>query len=311
MRIDKIVEIRSELGAGTRGASLGVDALKIASLKKDKDFFKTLPTIRVKDDNHLLYEPEKTRSAKYIRGLEKQFKRSSKAIKKALGKDNRILVVSGDHGSAGGVIAGIKMAVLEATLGIVWIDAHADLHTPFTSPSGNVHGMPLATALDEDNLEMQQNDPSKETRSYWEKLKGTGKIRPKVRPEHIVFLGLRDFEPAEAHLIEKYNIYHKNVLQMREAGIEAACRQAMAQLKDCDLLYVSFDVDSMDPTVSRGTGTPVPEGFQPDEIVQMLTLLTQDPRTRILEVTEINPLLDQGNTMAEVAFDVLWEVTED
>lgn len=311
MRIDRIVEIRSEIGAGTRGASLGVDALKIASLKKDKDFFKTIPTIRVKDDNHLLYEPERTRSAKWIRGLERQFKRSSKAVKKALAKDHKVLVVSGDHGSAGGLIAGIKMAHPKSRLGIIWIDAHADLHTPYTTPSGNLHGMPLATALAEDNLDMKRNEPSQDTIIYWEKLKLTGRIRPKVEPEHLVFLGLRDFEKEEAHIIDTHNIMHYNVPQIREMSIEKACEQALAQLKDCDMLYVSFDVDSLDPSISRGTGTPVPEGFQPDEVIQMLTTFTNDPRTRILEITEINPLLDDTNKMAEVAFDILWEIVDD
>lgn len=311
MHIDRIVEIRSEIGAGTRGASLGVDAIKIASLKKDKDFFKTIPTIRVKDDNHLLYEPEKTRSAKWIRGLERQFKRSSKAVKKALGKDSTILVVSGDHGSAGGLIAGIKMAHPTAKLGIIWIDAHADLHTPYTTPSGNLHGMPLATALAEDNLDMQQNKPSEETKIYWEKLKHIGRIKPKLDPQNLVFLGLRDYEKEEAHLIEKHNILHWNVPQIRDMGIEEACNRSLAQLADCDLLYVSFDVDSLDPSVSQGTGTPVPDGFQPEEVIQMLRIFTSDKRTRVLEITEINPLLDSGNTMAEVAFDILWEIVDD
>ncbi len=311
MHIDRIVEIRSEIGAGTRGASLGVDAIKIASLKKDKDFFKTIPTIRVKDDNHLLYEPEKTRSAKWIRGLERQFKRSSKAVKKALGNDSTILVVSGDHGSAGGLIAGIKMAHPTAKLGIIWIDAHADLHTPYTTPSGNLHGMPLATALAEDNLDMQQNKPSEETKIYWEKLKLIGRIKPKLDPQNLVFLGLRDYEKEEAHLIEKHNILHWNVPQIRDMGIEEACNRSLAQLADCDLLYVSFDVDSLDPSVSQGTGTPVPDGFQPEEVIQMLRMFTSDKRTRVLEITEINPLLDSGNTMAEVAFDILWEIVDD
>lgn len=311
MHIDRIVEIRSEIGAGTRGASLGVDAIKIASLKKDKDFFKTIPTTRVKDDNHLLYEPEKTRSAKWIRGLERQFKRSSKAVKKALGKDNNILVVSGDHGSAGGLIAGIKMAHPTAKLGIIWIDAHADLHTPYTTPSGNLHGMPLATALAEDNLDMQQNKPSEETKIYWEKLKLIGRTKPKLEPQNLIFLGLRDYEKEEAHLIEKHNILHWNVSQIRDMGIEEACKRSLSQLTDCDILYVSFDVDSLDPSISRGTGTPVPEGFQPEEVIQMLHIFTSDKRTRVLEITEINPLLDTGNTMAEVAFDILWEIVDD
>lgn len=311
MRVDKIVEIRSELGAGTRGASLGVDALKIASLHKDKSFFKVVPTIKVKDDNDLLYEPEVTRNAKWIRGLEHQFKRSSKAVKKALGKNNNILVVSGDHGSAGGLIAGIKMARPQSTLGVIWIDAHADLHTPYTTPSGNLHGMPLATALAIDNEEMKRNDPSEEAIIYWEKLKLTGRIRPKIQPEHLVFLGLRDFEAEEKHIIDQHNIFWMDVDAIRKKGLAATCAATLEHLKECDLLFVSFDVDSLDPEVCSGTGTPVPGGFMFDEVVQLLTCFTGDKRTRILEITEINPLLDTGNQTAAVAFDILWEIVDD
>lgn len=311
MRIDKVVEIRSEIGAGTRGASLGVDALKIASLHKDKSFFKMVPSIRVKDDNHLLYEPEVTRNAKWIRGLERMFKRSSKAIKKALGKDNRILVLSGDHGSAGGLIAGIRMAAPNKELGVIWIDAHADLHTPYTTPSGNLHGMPLATALAMDNLDMRRNNPSKDAIMHWEKLKLTGRMRPKIKPDHLVFLGLRDFEAEEQHIIDTHHIMHRSVLDIRKAGIEAICKATLEQLKDCGILYVSFDVDSLDPSVSQGTGTPVSDGFMPQEIIQLLTCFGSDPRTRVLEITEINPLLDNHNAMAETVFDILWEVVDD
>lgn len=311
MIIDRIVEIRSEIGAGTRGASLGVDALKIASLHKDKSFFRTIPSIRVKDNNHLLYEPEETRNAKWIRGLEQVFKWSSKAVKKSLGKDNRVLVITGDHGSAGGIIAGIKMAEPEKELGVIWIDAHADLHTPYTTPSGNMHGMPLATALAIDNLEMKRNEPSKDAIMHWEKMKLTGRIRPKVKPENLVFLGLRDYEPEEEHIIREYDLMHMSVEEMRAKGMDASGQATLQQLSNCDILFISFDVDSMDPSISRGTGTPVNAGFTKEEVIQLLTCLTNDPRSRCLEITEINPLLDNNNKMAEAAFEILWEIVDD
>lgn len=311
MVIDRIVEIRSEIGAGTRGASLGVDALKIASLHRDKSFFKTIPTSRVKDDNYLLYDEEETKTAKRIKGLEKVFKRSSKAVKKALGKKNRVLVVSGDHGSAGGIISGIKMAEPDKELGVIWIDAHADLHTPYTTPSGNMHGMPLATALAFDNQERRRNNPSAEAIRHWERMKETGGISPKIKPENLVFIGLRDYEPEEEHIIEQNGITHKSVQEVRAEGMTKACNATLEQLKNCDILFISFDVDSMDPSISSGTGTPVKEGFTPQEVIELLTCFGNDPRTRCLEITEINPLLDNHNKMAETAFDILWEIVDD
>lgn len=88
-------------------------------------------------------------------------------------------------------------------MGVIWIDAHADLHSPYTTPSGNMHGMPIACSLGEDNKERQQNRPDDETVEWWEKLKNMGGIFPKINYEDLIFIALRDFEPAEDHLIKR------------------------------------------------------------------------------------------------------------
>src|SRR5204863_2735786 len=111
---------------------------------------------------------------------------------------------SGDHGTSGGTITGIKMAKPNSKLGVIWIDAHADLHTPYTTPSGNMHGMPLAAAIGEDNEDCKVHDLDEKTMKQWEQLKNFGKISPKILPEDIVFISLRDYEKEEKHLIEKY-----------------------------------------------------------------------------------------------------------
>jgi arginase len=112
------------------------------------------------------------------------------------------VVLSGDHSTSGATITGIRMAKPKARLGVIWIDAHADLHTPYTTPSGNVHGMPLAIAINEDNEEYAVHEPDEETRKYWNQLKTMGKIAPKVLPEDIVYISLRDYQKEEKHLIE-------------------------------------------------------------------------------------------------------------
>lgn len=298
----QIIGVTSELGAGTRGASLGLDAMQVASLLYDRSFFKRYPVRRLKTVNDRLYQKSESSYAKRLDGIATMYDRIEKALHQELSKKHLPILISGDHSSAGGTIAGIKKAFPNLRLGVVWVDAHADLHSPYTSPSGNVHGMPLATALHEDNLEMQNNQPSEETIWYWNEMKGSN---PRVRPEDLFFIGVRSTEAPEEALMAKYGIPNLSVEQVRAMGVEAAAKKAQAHLQECDLLYVSFDVDSMDPSVSVGTGTPVPHGFSESEASDLLFALLQDPRLVAFETVEVNPLLDLGgNSMAEAAFRI-------
>lgn len=220
------------------------------------------------------------------------------------------LVLSGDHSNSYGTIAGIKAAYPEKTLGVVWIDAHADIHSPYTSPSGNMHGMPLAMALGIDNLERQINDPTPETIFYWNSLKKLGYDGPKLRPEHLVYVVVRDTEEPEDYLIDKYGIKNFTYDEFVRKGAEAVAYEALDRLRDCDIIYVSFDVDSLDSKFSKGTGTPVEVGLTVQEAKELNYFLLQDPRVVCYEVTEINPTLDTENTMAENAFEILETATE-
>jgi len=170
----KIVEVKSEIGAGTRGSSMGIDAIKIAALDFGSPFFKRFKTVEIPSENHLLLEPVVNDYAKRIKGIYNLNERLAKEIAKILGKEEIPIVLAGDHSSALGTISGIKMAYPDKRLGVIWIDAHADLHSPYTTPSGNMHGMPIACILGEDNKERQQNKPDDETIEYWEKLKELG-----------------------------------------------------------------------------------------------------------------------------------------
>lgn len=305
----RIIENTSEIAAGTRGSGLGTDAVKVASLNKKSNYFKKhlKETVRIKDLNHMLFEDDKSIYAKRIKGLPIIFERVSDVIRKTLKDDFFPLIIGGDHSSAGGTISGIKMAYPEKKLGIVWIDAHADLHSPYTTPSGNMHGMPLAIALATDNKEHQINTPEKETIEYWEKLKHFGNISPKVAAPDIVFISLRDFEAAEGAYIKKHGFLEISTEEVRKEGAEKAVTKTLHHLKNCDLIYISFDVDSMDyEKVSKGTGTPVAKGLYPTEVETILNGLAQDTKTVALEVVEINPCLDnKGNLMAETAFDLI------
>jgi len=187
-------------------------------------------------------------------------------------------------------------------------DAHADLHSPYTSPSGNVHGMPLAAILNEDNKKFDPGDVEEQTAKQWEKLKKVGGIGPKAQPKDLVFIGLRDTEKEEDYLIEKFNITHYPPPLLRQKGMAKVISEIKNEkLKDCDKVYVSFDVDSLDCVeVSYGTGTPVENGLLVNEAKALLKGFMDWEKVIGLEITEINPLLDnKQNKMAETTLDIL------
>lgn len=308
----KIIENTSEIAAGTRGASLGVGALKVASMKADSDYFGRYERFKVASDNDVLFEPTIFRTAKRIDALVNIYQDVSDQVSFILGNGDFPIVLAGDHASAGGTIAGIKKAYPNKRLGVIWIDAHADLHTPYTTPSGNLHGMPLATALNEDNLEEQINEPLPETIEFWGKLKTMGGIAPKVKHEDIVFIGLRDLEKPEENYIEKHGIAVFRVDEVREKGCDRIAELVEKRLSNCDIIYVSFDVDSMDPEiVSRGTGTPAENGITPQEAEKLLDIFASWEKSICFEIVEINPCLDDKvNKMAETAFEILDNFTQ-
>ncbi len=305
----KIVEVKSEIGAGTRGASLGIDAIKIAALDFGSPFFKKYKSIEIPNENHLLLEPVVNDYAKRIKGVYNLNERLANQIKKILLEDELPIVLAGDHSSAIGTIAGIKMAYPDKRLGVIWIDAHADLHSPYTTPSGNMHGMPLACSLAEDNKDRQQNKPDDETIEYWEKLKNLGGIKPKIYYSDLVFIALRDFEPQEEYLIKKNKVRVFTVAEIRKKAVERIAIEALNYLEHCDLIYVSFDVDSMDSRISSVTGTPVPNGITEKEAGNLIYYLMRSKKIVCFEMVEINPTLDRENLMAENAFEILQKAT--
>ena len=305
MKNIKLIEVPSEIGAGTRGASLGVDAIKIAALDFMSNFFIHFPSEKVETENTLLFEPIYSPYAKRIQGVLNMYERISKAVCDSMKNNFFPVILSGDHSNAGGTIAGIKMAKPKSKLGVIWIDAHADLHTPYTTPSGNMHGMPLATAIAEDNEENKVHDLDDKTTKLWNQLKSIGKINQKVLPEDVVFISLRDFEKEEKALIEKYGMKVISTGEVRRNGAENISRKVLRYLSDCTDIYVSFDVDSLDSAISRGTGTPVGNGLREREAEDLISKFMQNRKVCCFEITEVNPTLDKENLMAEIAFNIL------
>ena len=220
------------------------------------------------------------------------------------------LILSGDHSSSIGTMAAIHKHLMGNDFGVIWIDAHADLHTPFTTPSGNVHGMPLAAALGSTNPLNKVNEVDNYTLSNWNKLTKLGFSYPILKSKNLVYLGLRDIENQEKEYIINNSIKNYSVQEIRLKGLENFIGKIIKHFESVKKIYISFDVDSLDPeSVSQGTGTPVKNGFETVEIISIIKSLIKTKKVIALEVSEINPLLDKkGNFMAEKTFDIIKKI---
>lgn len=305
MKNVKLIEVPSEIGAGTRGASLGIEAIKIAALDFMSNFFIHFPSETIPAENKLLHEAIESPYAKRIKGIISMYDKVSKSVSDTIKNNFFPVVLSGDHSIAGATIAGIKMAKPKSKLGVIWIDAHADLHTPYTTPSGNLHGMPVAVSINEDNKESAMHELDAETTKHWNYLKNIGKIAPKVLPEDVVYISLRDFEKEEKHVIDKYGMKVITTKEVRSKGPENIVRAVTRYFSDCSDIYISLDVDSLDSSISKGTGTPVSNGLREREAEDLISKFMQNRKVCCFEITEVNPTLDKENLMAEIAFNIL------
>ena len=302
----KILFNTSEITAGTRGASLGPSAVVTAARDLNDTFFSENIPLELPNENQLLDVPTKFQWAKRIDGLEKVFGHVMTGMSQVYNENKFPFLLSADHGSAAATIAGIKTQYPNKRLGVVWIDAHGDLHTPFTTPSGNMHGMPLAIALNDDNEACKKNDIGEEAGAIWEKLKSKGGVGAKFSSEDLFFIAVRDTEQQEEALMARHNIKNYTVAELRERKWETISKELQTWIDQLDILYISFDVDSMDPDItSYGTGTPVKNGITPDEAREMLNFFANQEKLCCMEFVEVNPCLDDKNTMAEITFDLM------
>jgi arginase len=292
----------SELGAGSRGSSLGPNAILTAARSKKSSLFQNREIRSIEDHNDLLNSSSKYINSKYLDGIYQVFSYISAEVASTFKKGAFPIIIAGDHSSAGGTIAGIASQYPDKKLGVLWIDAHADLHTPFTTPSGNVHGMPVATALGLDNVECKKNEIDNNTYQLWNKLKSNS-----LNPDNLVYIAVRDTEAEENFLMDKFDIKNYTVDEVRKIGVGSLLSILKKKFKDIDCLYVSFDVDSMDPELtSHGTGTPVPHGLTPEEAKELLDGVCKFEKLVALEIVEVNPCLDEKkNKMAEITFELI------
>ena len=302
-----IITCPSELGAGTRGASLGPQALCINAAEQNYPLFEKYRTTTVPTGQVYPYHAH-TKSLSYINEFVELYEQIHKHFKKQLETYDKQLIFTGDHSSAAAFAGTLKDVHPDDHLGIIWIDAHGDLHTPYTTPSGNLHGMPVANLLGYNNEENKVgDDPDSAVIEGWEKLKrlGKGRITPKITPRDIFFVDIRDLEKEEWDLVRQHKIDHTTPQFRKEQGLERVIEMVKNFAARFDHLYISFDVDSLDESLVKGTGTPVPDGLSLEEARLLLQEFWVLPNTKALEVTEINPLRDNENQVARYVNQLL------
>lgn len=307
----QFIEIYSDIGAGKHGTTHGV-AMLSAHCEK---YSPNAPVQRVYA-NHQTHQPKHPK-AKYIESLLPFFEHKlvptvQDCLAQAQQTSHFPVVISGDHSNAIGNLAAFANFYTTAKIGVVWIDAHADLHSVFTTPSGNIHGMPLAVALRLDNLDCQINELSDEVLAQWQAFKGLSKHKLGIASSDVFFLGLRSFEPPEAYLIKEQKMFaysaqgeHIPANDTPKQDLSVILDTLVTRLAQLDAVYVSFDVDALDDSLIPATGTPEPKGYREDEVRQIFECLLALPNVKLFEITEFNPTLDDDQDKHQTIFALL------
>lgn len=197
----------------------------------------------------------------------------------------RVIFLGGDHSISIGTVSGV---VHHEPAGVLWIDAHGDINTPHSSPSGNIHGMSVATLLGDGPPE----------------LTDIGAPGPKLQPEQVVMIGLRDLDPKEQSRLRKGGVGVFTMRQIDELGIASVIYQALQRLQQFKYLHVSLDLDGLDPEIAPGVGTPVPGGLSYREAHLLMEILADSGKVRTMDIVEINPILDDRNRTAKIAVEL-------
>jgi arginase len=288
-----ILGVPLDLGAGRRGTDMGPSAVRIAGLhdqlaKLGFDWedlgdleVPAVETLRIRDPK-----------AKYLPEIARACKDTHKRVLAAMDKGRIPIVLGGDHSAAVGTIAGVAHHFHRhgEQIGLLWVDAHGDVNTPATSPSGNVHGMPLACSLG--------HGPRA--------LTHLGDFAPKVRPSRTVLVGVRDLDAGERAFLAEVGVRCFTMSEIDEKGLRRCMEEAIPLLTSSTAgFHVSFDIDAVDPTHAPGVGTAVPGGLTYREAHLVAEMSARTKLVTSVEVMEVNPVLDEGNRTGRLAMEVI------
>jgi arginase len=277
-----------DLGAGRRGVDMGPSAIRYADLD---DRLGELGIGCADWGNVPTAVAEATASgdpkARFLSQIKETCERIARAVARAVGEDRTPIVLGGDHSIALGTLGG--MASVHGTGGAIWFDAHGDLNTPATTPSGNVHGMPLGAALGRDT----------------ESFASEAWPLPALDPAHVVLVGVRSLDESERAYVRESGIGAYTMSEIDRRGIEPVVREALERVGAASFVHISVDMDVVDPDVAPGVGTPVRGGLSYREAHLAMELVAESGLLSSLEVVEVNPILDRGNETAALAVELV------
>jgi len=284
-----VLGIPLDLGAGRRGVDMGPSALRLAGLS---------PSLRrlghtVQDlGNVQMPVAEALPSKNGLHYAETIAETCRQAFLRVKDTPAHVfpIALGGDHSVSMGSVSGFAQA---GRTGVIWVDAHADLNTPQSSPSGNIHGMPLSHLLGEGDARLLE---------IW----GGGAV---IQPQDLVFIGLRSLDPFERAFVREHGIRAYTMKEIDRRGLATVAEEALEYLADVPRLHVSFDADALDPSLAPGVGTPVPGGLTYREAHLLMELLADSSKVTSLDLVEVNPVLDvknsTGRIMVEMASSLL------
>ena len=288
-----LIGVPMDLGGGRRGVDMGPSALRIAGIERSVRAmgfgFEDLGNVAVEQPES---SQPKNESARFLEEIAASCELLRDRVLAALEAGKFPLVVGGDHSIACGTVAGVStyFARKQQKIGLLWFDAHGDMNTPESSPSGNIHGMPLASCI-----------------GYGlDELTRLGECYPMVDLKNTVAVGVRSLDRNERRIVQETGL---RIITMREVdmrGMHDVMLEALEIVNDGTAgFHVSFDMDGADPSVAPGVGTPVPGGLDFRESHHVMEMAAESERLVSLEVTEINPILDIHNKTAQVAVDLI------
>lgn len=283
----RIIGVPMDLGASRRGTDMGPSALRIAglgaaikrmgyTLELEEDIHVPAMETRSPEDSEARYKPQILSVCTEL----------ATRVKELMDAEEFPLVIGGDHSIAMGTVAGVSAHFRDRgeEMGLLWFDAHGDMNIPGVSPSGNIHGMPLAHLLG-------RGDPD---------MAGILGFSPKLNPDKVVLIGIRDIDAGERKIIRESGIHVFTMRDIDELGMAKVAKKSMEIVTNGTAgFHVSFDVDGCDPSVIPGSGTLVPGGVQYREAHLLLEYCADTQQMKSMEVVELNPFLDQGNVSAE------------
>jgi arginase len=289
----RLIGVPLDLGASRRGVDMGPSALRIAGLGAALRGLgyrvEDLGNVNVPQRETLRVDTVDLPELQAITGVCRELAAMTADTVRLGGFP---LVLGGDHSLAAGSVAGVATALAEREqrLGLIWLDAHADINTPSTSATGNVHGMPVAHLLG-------HGDPD---------FSSLASIRPAVRAEHVAMVGLRDLDPPEQDAIRRLGIAAYTTRDIDERGLHAVMRDAIERVSHgTHGIHVSCDADWIDPSEAPGVGTPVRGGATYREAHLAMEMLADTHRIVSMDFVELNPTLDRHNVTAELGVELI------